>query len=132
MHRFNFNTRLRKPSESIANYIAALRELAMNCNYGSQELLEEMLRDRLVCGVNHPGIQRKLLSEGDLSYKDALALAQSIEAAEDDARKLGGSTTTPALQPVNFTSQKLNSPSPSRSITCYRCGGPSWPPPAPI
>ena len=53
VHRFNFNTRLRKPSESIADYIAALRELAMNCNFGSKELLEEMLRDRLVCGVNH-------------------------------------------------------------------------------
>jgi len=59
-----------------------------------------MLRDRLVCGVNHQGIQRKLLSEGDISYTDALALAQSIESAEDDAKKLGG----PALlQPVHYT-----------------------------
>ena len=49
-----------------------------------------MLRDRLVCGVNHQGIQHKLLSEGDISYTDALAPAQSIESAEDDARKLGG------------------------------------------
>ena len=36
MHWFNFNTRVRKPSESIANYIAALRELTMNCNFGSK------------------------------------------------------------------------------------------------
>ena len=76
---FNFNTRARKPSESIADYIPALRELAMNCNFGSKERLEEMRRDRLVCGVNHQlqDIQRKLLSEGDISYTDALALAQS-------------------------------------------------------
>ena len=94
VHRFNFNTRARKPSESIADYIAALRELAMNCNFGSKERLEEMLRDRLVCGVNHQGIQRKLLSEGDISYTDALALDQSIESAEDDAKKLGGSATS--------------------------------------
>ena len=67
VHWFNFNTRARKPSESIADYIAALRELAMNCNFGSKERLEEMLRDHLVCGVNHQGIQRKLLSEGDIS-----------------------------------------------------------------
>ena len=71
----------------------------MNCNFGSKERLEEMLRDRLVCGVNHQlqGIQRKLLSEGDISYTDALALAQSIESAEDDAKKLGG----PA--PIHYT-----------------------------
>ena len=85
VHRFNFNTCVRKPSASIADYIAALRELTMNCNFGSKELLEEVLRDRLVCCVNHLGIQRKLLSEGDISYKDALTLAQSIEAEEDDA-----------------------------------------------
>jgi len=60
VHRFNFNTRARKPSESIADYIAALRELAMNCNFGSKERLEEMLRDRLVCGVNHQGIQTQV------------------------------------------------------------------------
>ena len=96
VHRFNFNTRLRKPTETIADYIAALRELALNCSFGSKERLEEMLRDRLICGVNHHGIQRKLLSEGDLSYKDALALAQSIESAEDDAKKLGG-TAPPQL-----------------------------------
>ena len=121
MHRFNFNTRARKPAESIADYIAALRELAMNCNFGSKERLEEMLRDRLVCGVNHQGIQRKLLSEGNISYTDALALAQSIESAEDDAKKLGGSTP---LQPVHYTQTKGVSLASSRtSPTCYRCGG---------
>ena len=86
VHWFNFNTRVRKPAESIADYIAALHELAMSSNFGSNERLEEMLQHRLVCGVNHWGIQHKLLSEGnDVSYKDALALAQSIEAAEDGA-----------------------------------------------
>ena len=122
VHRFNFfNTRSRKPTETIADYIAALRELALNCSFGSKERLEEMLRDRLICGVNHHGIQRKLLSEGDLSYKDALALAQSIESAEDDAKKLGG-TAPPQLGTVHHTqTSKPSLPSPP---TCYRCGGP--------
>ena len=84
IHRFYFNTRARQPSESIADYIAALRELALSCKFGDR--LEEMLRDRLICGVNHPGIQRKLLSEGEISYDQALALAQSIETAEQDAK----------------------------------------------
>jgi len=75
VHRFNFNTRSRQPSESIADYIAALRELALNCKFSDQDRLEEMLRDRLVCGVNHSGIQRKLLSEGELTYASALKLA---------------------------------------------------------
>ena len=128
VHRFHFNTRTRQESESIADYIAALRELAMNCNFGAPERLEEMLRDRLVCGVNHQGIQRRLLSEGDLTYKDALALAQSIECAESDAKKLGSATPRPndlvhRMQPDH----KPPPPPPQNhrsSPTCYRCGGP--------
>ena len=81
VHHFNFHTHSRQPSESIADYIVALRELALNCKFGDH--LEESLRDRLVCGVNHSGIQRKLLSEGELTYASALKLAQSIEAGRE-------------------------------------------------
>ena len=75
--------------ETLAEYVAALRELALNCKFGSQERLEEMLRDHLVCRTDHAGIQRKLLFEGDLSFSEALAFAQAIETAEQDAKKLG-------------------------------------------
>ena len=47
--RFKFNNRDRKPEESIAEYIAELRQLAEHCNYGT--ILQDMLRDRLVCGL---------------------------------------------------------------------------------
>ena len=41
-----------------------------------------MLRDSLVCGVNHSQIQQKLLSEGSpLTLEKALSIAISIEAA---------------------------------------------------
>ena len=135
VHRFNFNTRARKPTESIADYNAALRELALNCNFGEQARLEEMLRDRLVCGVKHEGIQRKLLAEGDISYTEALALAQSIEAAESDAKELVSKTPhsgtvfyTPASdRPLNKpnTSSFTNTHK-SRKPTCYRCGSPHY------
>lgn len=35
VHRYNFNTRCRNPQESIADYVAALRELALHCNFSS-------------------------------------------------------------------------------------------------
>ena len=57
VQRYKFNTRVRKQGESVAAYVAALRELTEHCSYGTT--LQEMLRDRLVCGVNHEGIQRK-------------------------------------------------------------------------
>ncbi len=50
-----------------------------------------MIRDHFVSAVNHPGIQHKLLSEDDLTYNDAIKLAQTIEASERDSKKLCGS-----------------------------------------
>ncbi len=49
-----------------------------------------MLRDRLVCGVNHAGIQRKLLAEKDFTYDKAMTLALTIESSERDSRNLEG------------------------------------------
>ena len=56
VQRFKFYNRIRAKGESIAAYVAALRALAEHCEFG--DTLPIMLRDRLVCGVNHEGIQR--------------------------------------------------------------------------
>ena len=55
--------------------------------------MEEMILDRLVCGVNHDGIQQLLLLEKDLSFKNAFDLAQIIEAAEKNNKILKKSST---------------------------------------
>ena len=56
VQRFKFNTRFRKPGESISSYVAELRNISEHCDF--QNTLEEMLRDRLVCGINDEQIQR--------------------------------------------------------------------------
>lgn len=130
VQRFKFNTRSRNSGETIATYVAALRELAEHCSYG--DTLSEMLRDRLVCGVQHEGIQRKLLSEKDLTYDKAYTLAQAIEAAERDSKNLKTMDKSSLILPgkqVLYQQAKAHfdkSPAPSqrRNITCYRCGGP--------
>ena len=144
VQRFNFNSRSRKPNEPIATYVAALRELALQYDYGDQ--LQQMLRDRLVCGVNHRGIQRKLLAEADLTYDRAYSLALAAEAAERDAEALQTSPSvnpavTHAPLPVYHVSppvppsQSAPTPAPSPDghkdskaaaatpISCYHCGG---------
>ena len=56
VERFKFHSRNRKEDEGVATYVAVLRKLSEHCNYG--ETLPEMLRDRLVCGINNEKIQR--------------------------------------------------------------------------
>ena len=56
MERFKFHSRTRKPGESVATYVAELRSLTEFCNFGAS--LEEMIRDRLVCGINDSSLQK--------------------------------------------------------------------------
>ena len=72
VQRFKFNTRLRKPGESVAIYIAELRALSQYCNFG--ETLELMLHDRIVCGIKDAQTQKRLLAEKNLTYTQARLL----------------------------------------------------------
>ena len=114
VQRFHFNSRSRGPSESVSAYGAALRDLALKCDYG--DYLQDMLRDRLVCGVNHRGIQRKLLAETGLTYESAYTLALAAEASERDTEALQRSTKsvtsveTPAATPL--TVHQVSPPAP--------------------
>ena len=47
--RFAFNSRNRNPSESVYKYVAELRRLSQDCDYGAS--INDMLSDRLVCGM---------------------------------------------------------------------------------
>ena len=46
VQHYQFHTRVRKPEESIATFVAELRALAEHCGFGPT--LSTMLRDRLV------------------------------------------------------------------------------------
>lgn len=51
VQRFKFNTRTQQNGESISTFLAELRNISEDCEFGAS--LEEMLRDRLVCGTNN-------------------------------------------------------------------------------
>ena len=59
VQRFLFNIRVQGPGESVADFVAELRRLSPNCEFGAT--LSELLRDRLVCGVREERVQRRFL-----------------------------------------------------------------------
>ena len=73
VQRFKFHSRFRKPTESVAKFVSGLRSLAEFCNFWAS--LEEMLRDRLVCGIQNTPIQKRLLAEKTLTFTRALELS---------------------------------------------------------
>jgi hypothetical protein len=51
--------------------------------------LDDMIRDRLVCGINNEKIQRRLLAEPELTYKKAVELSLAMESASKHVEDLG-------------------------------------------
>ena len=115
--RFYFHRRCQAAGEAIADYVAELRRLATNCEFG--DYLEQALRDRLVCGLRHEPTQKRLLSEAALSLARANEIAQSMEAAERNASQLKGGTAPEVLRigPAERTKKKAD-----KQGACYRCG----------
>ncbi|CAN7982234.1 unnamed protein product [Ixodes pacificus] len=48
--RFKFNSRVRQEGESISDYADSLKKLSEHCEFGT--FLNDLLRDRIVCGIN--------------------------------------------------------------------------------
>lgn len=143
VQRFKFNTQTCYQGESIADYVAELRKLVRDCNYGTTLL--QMLRDRLVCEVNDDRIQRRLLSHRDLDFDKAWEIAQSMQSAKDvrdiqaiwrdepatwrskpveSVYKLSESMVLPIPDPPCFRCRDRHTPSDCRfaSETCHGCG----------
>ena len=119
IQRYKFNTRQRKPEETIAIYMSELRKLAENCNFGN--VLNDMLRDRLVCGVNDAKIQRLLLMEDRLTLDKAFKIACSQETADRDVNVLQG-ITNHTSQVQKITTKKPTSQYEDQRRKCFRCG----------
>ena len=100
--RFHFHRRTQAVGETISDYIAQLRKLTLHCKYGDH--LDDALRDQFVCGILNDAIQKRLLSEPDLT------LVKAMEAADQTAKALKG---------TEAVVQKVTSSKPS---SCYRCG----------
>ena len=114
--RFKFNMRNRKADESVSAYVAELRRLSQYCEYGNS--LDSMLRDRLVCGINHDRTQQRLLSEGaTLTLQKALDISLSLESAIQQSAIIHNDLR-PKQEVVANVEKKPNSTS-----KCYRCDG---------
>ena len=129
VQRYQFNTRNQLTGEAIASCIAELRHLAEHCKFGTT--LNAMLRDRLVCGVEEPRIQRKLLAEPDL-FDKAFKLTSAAEAADKNVKDLQSTKSLAmSVNRLNHCQQKICSCCAEnhrvadchfKISECYKCG----------
>ena len=128
VERFKFHSRVRKAGESVTTFVSKLRCLSEFCNFG--ETPKDMIRDRLVCGINNNATQKRLLAESKLSYEKAVELSLSMETAAQSMRELkvkfeGNVSHRPLQQEVHRVANSSSSSGQggTKSVpTCYRCG----------
>ena len=123
---YKFHSKVHSHGQSVSEFVAELWEWSEKCKFGDQ--LEDMLRDRLVCGVADPVIQKRLLQKKTLQFKEGFELAQALEAAAKNTADLQGSTIhklgQQGSQPKPWQgNNQRKSAQKGTSDECYRCGG---------
>ena len=114
MERFKFNSRVREQGESVSDFIAELRRLSRTCEYGTS--VNDMIRDRLVVGIAEISIQRKLLSEEELTLDKASKIAIGMETAGKHAAaisNIGGAASSSDIHGIGHE---------KKTTRCFRCG----------
>ena len=120
VERFKFHSRSRLEGKNVAEFVAGLRRFSEHCKFGTT--LEDMLRDRLVCGISDDRIQRRLLGERELTFEKAVEIATATEMASRNVMDLGGKTPS-SDNNVNKVEEEIAPPKFQPKRECYRCGG---------
>ena len=127
VERFKFNQRNQKQGENISEYIAGLRRLSQFCEFND---LDDMLRDRIVCGMRNESLQKRLLSDKNLTLGKVIEETQAAEMAEQNMQELKSTAEmnyvkmgTGYKKKENHKSQKRQGEREEGYKLCYRCKG---------
>ena len=84
--RYQFNLCTQNPEEPVDSYINRLRKAASTCQFGT--LTEELIRDRLVIGLQDHSTKLRLLKEESLDLNKALNIWRSSEVASQQLKAM--------------------------------------------
>lgn len=139
VERCRFNMCVRKQCQSVNDFVAELRKISEHCEYGPT--LSEMIRDRLVAGINDEAIQKRLLSTeySKLDLRSALDICLAMEAASKNTLDLRQTSCSSAIHKISKAhaarsarpsvqvKQVVGTPNSTGLVDkkwnpCYRCG----------
>ncbi|XP_063367606.1 uncharacterized protein LOC134656020 [Cydia amplana] len=83
IERHRFFTRDQKEGESIEQYSFELKKLASSCEF--KDLMETLIRDRLICGIKDQAIRERLLREPELTLKKSLDICNVAQISKVQA-----------------------------------------------
>ena len=128
--RHVFRSLKQDTSETVDQYVSRLKKQALNCDFGNEDIRNEMIRDQVIdaCKSNH--LRKKLLQKGDdLTLETVLEMARALEAVDIQSRHMDKSSEVNHLtrsKSPKHVPQHMGKPHTTDGIpsgkTCYRCG----------
>ncbi|KAJ1218182.1 hypothetical protein NDU88_005765 [Pleurodeles waltl] len=132
--RHKFFLRVQGLDEDMMTYVAALRGLAVTCNF--QDLTDSLIRDQIVRCTNNKKVKERLLST-DTSLEESVQIARSMEHTEAWMKGIESKThmresakeSTIEVEQLKTVKHEKGTASnmgekKSFNILCYRCGCP--------
>ena len=123
MERHKFNTRIQKEGESFQSFVADLRILANTCEYGI--LKDELIRDKIVCGVSSRHVRKQLLKERELTVDRAIHIGIANELSDRNNTELSSNQVSDPKEEVHGVDKGGLSKKDSKPgiEICRNCGG---------
>ena len=128
--RAKFNQRRQEPGEPVDSFITSLHCLAEHCGCG--DLHNQMIRDRIVVGLQDISLSEKLQLDPDLTLEKAVTAARQKEAVKQQqstVRSQSASTLAASVDAMQAEHQKqphtkhtAGKTEPSKGKVCGRCG----------
>ena len=92
--RAKFNMRNQREGESVDSFVTALYALAEHCSYAM--LHNELIRDRIVVGLQDKGLSERMQLDADLTLDKAIRMARQSEEVKRQQFSLRGDTRSGA------------------------------------
>lgn len=113
--------------QSFDLYLAELRRKSENCEFGTMK--DDLIKDRIVCGIRNGALRQRLLREHDLTLTQAIDTCRTAEITEKRLEKFPGPEKFPGeaaqVQEVRYSTkrqQHKGSGTDQWRFNCDRCG----------
>nr|XP_049699920.1 uncharacterized protein K02A2.6-like [Helicoverpa armigera] len=110
-----FFTRNQREGETFDSFYTEIKKLSTECEFGN--LLDRMLRDKIVTGIADKRLKDRLLRESDLTLTKAIKICKAAELAEEQIKKIDNE---PGTSTVNSVKKKNRSGSVSEKETRWK------------
>lgn len=100
---------LQKQGETIESFISDLRIKAKACQFC--DLTDELICDRIVCGIKSEGLRKALLRDRDLTLIKAISICRIYEMTEESNKTLAMPQTpsnVDAVHPISSRTKASN------------------------